>query len=147
MAELVTFVLGERTYALPISAVREVVRLAELATLPGMTPPLAGLLDLRGLSLPVLDIRPEPSDRSDVLVLVDGDREYGFACDRVTAVVAEELLEAEETTGRHGMLPPYVVGVLRSPEGPVFSVDVSKMIGEEAVAAVSVPAIPANAVD
>ena len=56
MSQLVTFVLGEREYATPLSVIREVVRLEGLADLPGMTPPLAGVLDLRGTALPVLDL-------------------------------------------------------------------------------------------
>ena len=51
-AGLVTFVLGEREYATPLSSIREVVRLEGLADLPGMTPPLAGVIDLRGSALP-----------------------------------------------------------------------------------------------
>ena len=72
MSGLVTFVLGERDYATALSAVREVVRLEGLADLPGMTPPLAGVLDLRGTALPVLDLRSGAASRGDVLVLEDG---------------------------------------------------------------------------
>ena len=68
---LVTFRLGAREYATPLRAVREVVRLAGLVDLPGMTPPLAGVLDLRGTPLPVLDLREGagPGAPGDVLVL------------------------------------------------------------------------------
>src|SRR4051812_50197759 len=74
-AGLVTFALGEREYATPLSSVREVVRLEGLADLPGMTAPLAGVLDLPGTALPVLDLRRGDVDaRGDVLVL-EGDGE------------------------------------------------------------------------
>ena len=48
MSGLVTFRLGEREYATPLSDVREVVRLEGLADLPGMSPPLAGVVKPRG---------------------------------------------------------------------------------------------------
>src|SRR3954466_13651991 len=69
--QLVTFALGTREYATPLQSVREVVRLEGLADLPGMAPPLAGVLDLRGTSLPVLDLRVgAPAEtRGDGLVL------------------------------------------------------------------------------
>ena len=57
MQHLVTFRIGERDYAAPLDDVREVVRLTGLADLPGTTAPFAGVLDLRGTALPVLDLR------------------------------------------------------------------------------------------
>lgn len=127
MGDYVTFRLGGQSYATRISAVREVVRLAELAVLPGLVPPIAGVLDLRGVSLPVVDIRAAGGP-GDVLVLSSADADYGFVCDEVLAVVGDETL-AEETsrTAASGTLPPYVETVLRGPDGPVFLVDVERM--------------------
>lgn len=127
MSEYVTFRLGGQAYATRIGAVREVVRLAELAVLPGLAPPVAGVLDLRGVSLPVVDIRAGRGP-GDVLVLSSGEADYGFACDEVLAVVGEETL-AEESSGTmsSGTLPPYVEAVLRGPDGAVFLVDVERM--------------------
>lgn len=124
MSGLVTFVLGGRDYATPLAAVREVVRLEGLTDLPGMTPPLAGVLDLRGTALPVLDLRSLDAQRGDVLVLEDGA--FGVAVDRVRSVLPDgELLPA----GASGeQLPSYVVEVLRGPDGPVFLVDLARMV-------------------
>lgn len=125
---LVTFVLGERQYATPLSAIREVVRLEGLADLPGMQPPLAGVLDLRGTSLPVLDLRitTDPDARGDVLVLEDEANPVGVAVDRVSAVVGEDELGQGGAPGDE--LPSYVVRVLRNKTGPVFLVDLVAMV-------------------
>jgi chemotaxis signal transduction protein len=130
---LVTFVLGEREYATPLSSVREVVRLEGLADLPGMTPPLAGVLDLRGTALPVLDLRrgATAESRGDVLVLESGSQEgkdnfIGVAVDKVRAVVDDS--ELGEGGGAGDELPSYVVAVLRGPRGPVFLVDLPRMV-------------------
>ncbi|MGZ6792107.1 MAG: chemotaxis protein CheW [Mycobacteriales bacterium] len=125
---LVTFVLGEREYATPLSSVREVVRLEGLADLPGMEPPLAGVLDLRGTALPVLDLRRgDPSARGDVLVLENDDLTLvGVAVDRVRAVVDEGALAPGGATGDE--LPSYVLEVLRGAHGPVFLVDLQRMV-------------------
>ena len=124
MSGLVTFVLGERDYATPLSAVREVVRLEGLAALPGMAPPLAGVLDLRGTALPVLDLRSGPASRGDVLVLADDT--CGVAVDKVRAVIPDGQLLPGRTGGRE--LPSYVLEVLSGENGPVFLVDLARMI-------------------
>lgn len=140
MSGLVTFRLGEREYATPLADVREVVRLEGLADLPGMEPPLAGVLDLRGTALPVLDLRrgAVAGDRGDVLVLerdaadgtdglVDGST-VGVAVDQVRAVVAPGDLAPAGAAPDQGVLPSYVVEVLRGPDGVVFLVDLARMV-------------------
>ena len=134
MSDYVTFTLGGRAYATRIDDVREVVRLAELMTLPDMTPPLSGVLDLRGVSLPVIDIRPVSGGPGDVLVLDGSDGQFGFACDAVTAVMSRDDLTVEESRAAES-LPDYVECVLRGPDGPVFCVDVRRMAGDPALAA------------
>lgn len=126
---LVTFVLGAREYATSLAAVREVVRLEGLAELPGMAPPLAGVLDLRGASLPVLDLRvgAAPDARGDVLVLDRADSTVGIAVDRVRAVVSRDDLAVAGPGAEEGVLPSYVLEVLRGPRGPVFLVDLEQM--------------------
>ena len=128
MTQLVTFVLGEREYATPLSVIREVVRLEGLTDLPGMTPPLAGVLDLRGTALPVLDLRSGAAreGRGDVLVMEGADSPVGVAVDRVSAVVAEEELGQGGAAGDE--LPSYVQQVLRGASGPVFLVDLPGMV-------------------
>ena len=131
---LVTFALGRREYATPLASVREVVRLENLADMPGMEPPLAGVLDLRGTALPVLDLRvgAGPDTRGDVLVLergqADGEAAVGVAVDRVRAVVGRDELPAAGAAADEGVLPTYVVEVLRGKDGPVFLVDLEQMV-------------------
>ena len=139
MSGLVTFRLGRREYATSLDAVREVVRLEGLVDLPGMARPLAGVLDLRGSALPVLDLRPDLSSgaRGDVLVLeraaapgVPGAADsgvVGVAVDQVRAVVAADALEPAGTADA-GVLPAYVLSVLRGSDGVVFLVDLEQMV-------------------
>jgi chemotaxis signal transduction protein len=125
----VMFRLGERAFATSLDDVREIVRLAGLERLPGVQAPLAGVIELRGAPLPVLDVRgPDaPEDRGDVLVLeVDGDA-VGVAVDQVLAVLPAEALP--ELTDRPAkVLPSYVIGVRSASDGPVLLVDLEKML-------------------
>lgn len=50
----VTFRAGNQIFALPLSAVRQVVRLPALTPIAGAPPAIAGLLDFHGQLIPVL---------------------------------------------------------------------------------------------
>lgn len=137
MGELVTFALDGQRYATRVDEVREVVRLAALAILPGMRPPIVGILDLRGASLPVVDVRrsPSPDGTGDVLVVSNRDAdEFGFACDRGTDVATHEKFKTEvrPADGPLTGLPPYVESVLRTDDVAIFLVDVRRMAQEYA---------------
>jgi purine-binding chemotaxis protein CheW len=128
MSGHLTFVPREREYATPRSAIAEVDRLEGLADLPGMTPPLAGVLDLRGTALPVLDLRTttDKDARGDVLVMEGDESPVGVAVDRVSAVLEEHELGQGSPAGDE--LPSYVHQVLRGKGGPVFLVDLPEMV-------------------
>jgi len=113
MIGYITFRLGDRNLACRLDEVREVVRLDGLEVLPGMTPPISGLLELRGNPLPVADLRvgSYPGARGDVLVMASGIDAMGAIVDQVIAVHDEdELVSSGE---RPSGLPDYVIDVLR----------------------------------
>lgn len=137
MSGHVIFELGGRRYAAPVAHVREVVRLRTLATLPAMAPGTAGVLDLRGRPLPVVDLRTADAERGDVLVLRAAGGAVGAAVDRVLAVVETGRLQpaagAASALARAGAgaLPDYVLDVLRDVTddvGQVFAVDLVAML-------------------
>jgi purine-binding chemotaxis protein CheW len=113
MIGYITFRLGDRNLACRLEEVREVVRLDGLDVLPGMTPPISGLLELRGNPLPVVDLRGASVQvaRGDVLVMAAGIDAIGAIVDQVIAVHDEdELVSLGE---RPSGLPDYVIDVLR----------------------------------
>jgi chemotaxis signal transduction protein len=109
-----------------------VVRLEGLDVLPGMTPPITGLLELRGNPLPVVDLRLGDGPRGDVLVMAAGVDALGAIVDQVNAVhdVDEFVSSGERPSG----LPDYVVDVLRHARatarrtGPVLLVDLQALL-------------------
>jgi purine-binding chemotaxis protein CheW len=133
MIGFVTFRLGDRQFACRLDEVREVVRLEGLDVLPGMTPPITGLLELRGNPLPVVDLRLGDIDtRGDVLVMASGIDAVGAIVDQVNAVHDEdELVSSGE---RPAGLPGYVIDVLRhrgvstGRAGPVLLVDLQALL-------------------
>ena len=125
----VLFRLGDRRFVTELAEVREIVRLSGLEALPGMRPPLAGVVVLRGAPLPVLDVRAAEqvgADGGDVLVMdVDGDA-VGIAVDQVLAVLGAEQLQTAEPPSK--ALPSYVVGVRRDAAGPLLLVDLHVLL-------------------
>jgi chemotaxis signal transduction protein len=125
----VLFRLGEHTFATPLDAVREIVRLSGVERLPGTTAPLAGVLVVRGMPLPVWDVRrqdPGVTPAGDCLVVeVDGDS-LGVAVDEVIAVLQPDELGEAEAAGR--ALPSYVTAVRRHGEVPVLMVDLHLLL-------------------
>lgn len=134
MSGFLTFVLGGRELAAPLTQVREVVRAVGIEPLRGVRAPVTGLLALRGAPLPVVDLRtdPDPGPTGDVVVLApDAEGAVGVAVDRVLAVLAGTDLVADEAPLPFG-LPGYVTCLLRRPDvetSPVFLVDLRALAG------------------
>lgn len=137
MIGYIIFRLGDRQLACRLDEVREVVRLDGLDVLPGMTPPISGLLELRGNPLPVVDLRvgdaqTRAGHRGDVLVMASGVDAIGAIVDQVIAVHDEdELISSGE---RPSGLPGYVIDVVRYARasalnaGPVLLVDLQALL-------------------
>lgn len=90
---LMGFVVGDVSYAVPISAVKEIVTPVALTELPHAPRAVAGVADHRGEVIPIIDLRTrfglprseEPRRNKWILVEVQGKR-VGLAVDRVTEV-------------------------------------------------------------
>jgi purine-binding chemotaxis protein CheW len=128
IAGFVTFRLRQQTFAISLDDVREIVRLEGLEELPGTSAPFAGVIDLRGCPLPVLDLRAPGADGSgDVLVLDEDTDPVGVAVDEVLAVLAPHDLPAAAETPAKG-LPSYVIGLRRAAGQPVLLIDLQRML-------------------
>src|SRR4051812_12463235 len=90
---IVSFRLGSQQYGLPVAMVCEVVRLPALVALAGAAPALCGLLNLRGLYVPIFDGRllvgeAAGYDLNKQIVIIGGARpELGLLVDQVDGVV------------------------------------------------------------
>jgi chemotaxis signal transduction protein len=90
---------------------------------------MVGVITLRGIPLPVLDLRGAGAaeDHGDVLVMEVAGDPVGVAVDAVLAVLApKDLPEAAEAPAKS--LPSYVIGLRRSARGPVLLVDLQRML-------------------
>jgi purine-binding chemotaxis protein CheW len=104
MLEVVTFHLAGERYAIEAPHVREVIRLIELTPLPGAPDFFAGVTNLRGHILAVIDLGKffgladkGLTDLTRVIVLGAERAEFGILADaapEVTRLRADQVLEA-----------------------------------------------------
>src|SRR6202789_2411784 len=88
-SQLVTFLLKDEEFGFDIMSVQEIIRLPKMAKVPRTPPYVDGIANLRGVVLPVIDMRTrfgmeraEETDRTRVLV-IDIDRvKTGFRAHR-----------------------------------------------------------------
>ncbi|UCF05516.1 MAG: purine-binding chemotaxis protein CheW [bacterium] len=95
--QLVTFRLGSEYYGTPVWMVREIIRPIEVFQVPGMRGPVEGVINLRGVIIPVLKIHAvlgapcsdssEVGKKQRIVILDSGDGEFGFMVDDVMEVV------------------------------------------------------------
>jgi chemotaxis signal transduction protein len=112
------FEVGGTRFALDVSDVTEVLRATEVRTMPVSGRSLAGrglgLVDARGRSVPVLDLRSDLTRPGDVVVPVRRDL-AGLVVDHVVSVLRAGVLLPESDFPP--ALPSYARGVLRPAGG------------------------------
>ncbi len=94
----ITFGLADETYALPVSPVREVLRVSTVTRVPHAPKPIRGVTQHRGRVIPVIDVRlrlglPEAAigRQSRILVAASRRRRLGMLVDQVFQVVQLDL--------------------------------------------------------
>jgi purine-binding chemotaxis protein CheW len=103
---LVTFALDREEYGIPVSQVREVIRVAEITRVPQAPEHVRGVTNLRGRILPVVELRTRlgltaavTTPRSRIVVVELRDRVLGLLVDavlQVAKVPAETVTAAPE---------------------------------------------------
>lgn len=99
--QLITFQLGDQILGVDIMAIREIRAWSPATPLPNVPPHVRGVVNLRGVVLPVLDLRhrlgwgmTDPSSRHVIIVVRIGEQLQGLIVDAVNDIVevpAEEM--------------------------------------------------------
>ncbi|CAA7602941.1 CheW-like domain protein [Acididesulfobacillus acetoxydans] len=138
--QTVVFAVGQEEYGLPIEAVHEIARLGEVRPVPDAPPFVRGLINLRGLALPVVDLRvrfglpaPESDDPGrevgNALVLVAeiaGDR-VGLAVDEVVEVTVLEDISPPPSL----VSIPFISGLANLPDRIIMQLDPEKILAPD----------------
>jgi purine-binding chemotaxis protein CheW len=124
-SQLVTFLLKDEEFGFDIMSVQEIIRLPKMAKVPRTPAYVDGIANLRGVVLPVIDMRTrfgmeraEETDRTRVLVVdIDGVK-TGLRVDRVKQVTSVLRSEIEPPPAAiRGTSSDYLEGVVKLDKG------------------------------
>ena len=121
LVQLVGFNIANEKFGVDILMVQEIIRAAEITTVPNSPEFVEGVINLRGNIIPVIDLRKRLhlyteshiGKKSWVLILGIGERVVGFVVDRVTEVIKieEDSIEPAPDIVVTGLESQYIQGV------------------------------------
>jgi purine-binding chemotaxis protein CheW len=132
----VCFAVGEGRYLLDILRVKEVARVQKMTRMPKSPPGMAGVIDLRGTFVPIVDIRRRldlpsqpPSRQSRIIVVVTQGRVAGLLVDQLLPVVRLSTAEVQATPRLTGDVNnDFLTGMCSRGEEVYLLVDLDRLI-------------------
>jgi len=147
-AQYVTLGIDREIFAVPVESVQEILDMRDVSRLPHAPGYLLGIIDVRGRSVPVIDLRtklalpsvpPTPDTRILVLeVAIDGRAVVlGMVADRVFEVTGldTDQIEPPPEIGRRWR-SDYIIGVGRRREAFVIIFDTGRLFAADDLAAI-----------
>lgn len=134
--QVVGFRIGRETFGLPISIVREIVRVPEITSVPNAPDYIEGVINLRGRIIPIVDLRKrfgeksfEPNKKNRIVVVELESRAIGLIVNSASEVLRIPPSEIEEPHNvfKEGELN-YVTGVGKLNGRLVILLDLSRVL-------------------
>ena len=127
----VVFVIGNESYGIDIFRVNEIIRLREITPIPRSESHIRGLVNLRGKTIPVVDLAVRLSLNTDGdtdntrIIVVDTEQGHvGIIVDEVREVVTLKSEEVEATpTMVSELSADFIRGVAKQPSGLITLLD------------------------
>ncbi len=141
----VTFQLGDETYGVNVMQVQEVLRVSEIAPVPGAPSYVLGIINLRGNVVTVFDTRTrfgmssrEVDDSSRILIIESNEQVVGILVDSVSEVVylRQSEIEPAPNVGNEES-SRFIQGVCNREEELLILVDLNKFLTEDELSVVS----------
>lgn len=134
----VTFRLDNEKYGINVMQVQEVLRVSEIAPVPGAPDYVIGIINLRGNVVTVIDTRkrfglpPREGDESTRIVIIEADRHIvGILVDSVAEVVNVRGSEIESAPNvGNEESSKYIQGVHSRDHEILILVDVNKLLSD-----------------
>lgn len=137
--QLVTFRLEDETYGINVMHVQEVLRVTEIAPVPGAPPYVLGIINLRGNVVTVIDTRsrfglpPGEIDEASRIVIIESEMQVvGILVDSVAEVVelsGSEIDSAPNVGNEESS--KFIQGVATRDNNLLIVVDLNKLLSEE----------------
>ena len=137
---LITFILGEEKYGLNILKVRELISFPEgLTRIPGMPDNIIGMFNMRGLVIPVMDLREkfemtaeERHEFSVIIIVEENNKSIGLTVDSVSDVIFVKEEDIQETTELAvNVDTKFIKGVAKTKDEMVILLDIDFLLYKE----------------
>ena len=137
--QLVTFRLKDETYGINVMQVQEVLRVTEIAPVPGAPGYVLGIINLRGNVVTVIDTRTrfglptgELDDASRIVIIESDEQVVGILVDSVAEVVELRQTEIDSAPNiGNEESARYIQGVASRDDNLLIVVDLNKLLTEE----------------
>jgi len=139
--QLVTFFLGDEEYGFEITQVQEINRLGEVTRLPKAPSFVAGVTNLRGQVVPLINLRQrfsleskKPDDRTRIIIIEIAGSRTGIIVDQVNEVLRLLAKDIEPTpsivNSSHGDSSDFMSGVCKVDNGDrmILLMDTMKLL-------------------
>lgn len=138
----VTYHLADEVYGINVMQVQEVLRLTEIAPVPGTPNYVLGIINLRGNVVTVIDTRQrfnlpsiEPDDSARIIIVEVAGNVVGMLVDKVTEVVYLHQSEIDSLPNiSNDESSRFIQGVCSRDKSLLILVDVNKLLSEDEIA-------------
>ncbi|MES9834150.1 MAG: chemotaxis protein CheW [Candidatus Thiodiazotropha sp. LLP2] len=139
LIQFVTFILMDEVYGINVMKVQEVLRVTEIAPVPGAPSYVLGIVNLRGNVVTVIDTRKrfglpsvEVNDASRIIVIESDKQVVGILVDAVAEVVelSEDEIDVAPNVGTEES-SRYIQGVATQEGRLLILVDLNKLLTDE----------------
>lgn len=126
--KVIVFALGTEQYGIEVDKVRTIERMMPITRVPKTPAFIKGVINLRGVVIPVLDLRgrfglpeTEPTENSRIIIVAANDLEVGFIVDSANDVIdidSDTIDSPPEVVG--GIKAKYLRGVAKLSENQLL---------------------------
>jgi len=139
MRQIVVFSLGGLRCGLDITRVQEIIRMPELTPAGGTAAAVAGIINLRGQILTVLDLRTvlslsaaEAGGERKIIIVKDREGFIGFCCDDVHDILTMKERFVESKVPRlKGVDVTYFSGIYKTEDMLILLLDPERVLEED----------------
>jgi purine-binding chemotaxis protein CheW len=132
---LVTFRLGREEYGVEIDRVQEIIRAADITTVPGAPSHVRGVINLRGKIIPVVDTRKRfglqatQLDEDQRIVVVElGVKRLGLLVDSVSRVTRVPVSSVEDLPEEMVSDDNYIRGMCKLADSLIMLLDFNQTL-------------------
>lgn len=119
--KMIVFIVNKKEYAISVSEVKSIEKWQQPTRVPGVAPYICGVINLRGVVTPVIDLRVrlgstdnKITDETRMIIVQVGDIEVGWIVDEANDVITvhqEEVETSTDSAEKEGL--SWVTGIIK----------------------------------